>query len=62
MSRLVSGWLYPGALTVADIAIGTLCYGAGAVGIAVFLWLTAATVCVGVLVNRQFFSGIARPV
>lgn len=62
MSSLVGSWLYAGSLTAADVAIGTLCYDAGAVGVAVLLWLTAATVCVGLLVNRQFSSGIARTV
>lgn len=61
MSIPVRSWIYPGALTTADIAIGALCYTAGAVGVAVLLWATAIVLCLGLLSRRWSPPAVAGP-
>lgn len=41
--------LYPATLVATDGLLGTVCFEVGAFGVAVLLWLTAATLCIGVL-------------
>lgn len=41
--------LYPVTLVATDGLLGTICFKLGAAGVAVLLWLTAATLCIGVL-------------
>lgn len=49
--------LYPVTLVATDGVLGVLCFELGAFGVAVLLWLTAATLCFGVLSNPlQRFS------
>lgn len=41
--------LYPATLVATDGLLGIVCVELGAFGVAVLLWLTAATLCIGVL-------------
>jgi hypothetical protein len=40
--------LYPATSVATDGPLGTVCFEVGALGVAVLLWLTAATLCIGV--------------
>lgn len=41
--------LYPAVLVATNSAVGTLCFETGALGVAIVLWATAATICLSLL-------------
>lgn len=55
--------LYPVGLIAIDCALGAVCFEAGAVAVAVVLWLTAVTICLSLLSSffRELSNAANRP-